>query len=319
MKPTRFAAAFAAITLTACGLVLGIEDLPLRPDKDAGGDVSAIDGGCAPKTATGCACTNFDFCDDFDHDPDSGIPFEKWESGLPTQPFIRGDSGMSIVNGGVSLPNALQSNVFSPQGNSAYAAIFNQMSAPAGKAVSGVRLKFFVKIGTLSVLPGGGPVTDAATAYVGSVIKLIGFTPPQPGGAAVLFGMDGKVYLALSPNILQSNNTDIATLLFDKGGVGIAQTNWAEVELFVGTKAKAVEIGYKECNDVDGGTALPDGGERGVAAAWFYVNQYRGCLPLSDAFNGAGWTANPIIGIGSGTFNGGTLLIQHDNVTAEFL
>jgi hypothetical protein len=312
VRRLAFVAAVASVSATACALVLGIDDLPLRADRDAAPDTGPLtDAGadCAPDPRTGCACGTHDFCDDFDTDGEA--PFARWDWGLPN-PFTKQDASVVLDTGGLSAPFATRVAVDTDSG-SAYATVFNQLDLEAlhpGRAFDGVRYTFWLRIEALDIPYEAGPVPGEGTAYVGAILQLFG-VPPKPGGAAILFGAGG-VYLAVSTNVLDANGTAVHARLYDNTALKVASANWIPVEIVVAERAKAISLGYVECNDVDAGPGV------GVAAATV-LTQFRACLPLSDTFGGVGWAAKPVVGVGGGTFNAGSIRVRQDDVAVDFL
>jgi hypothetical protein len=300
-------AGLAALGVTACALVLGIDDPPLRPDRDSGPD-SAPDAAdaCVPSAKAGCACASHDFCDDFDTDGEA--PFSRWKWDLDN-PFVKRDGSIELGDGGLSEPLAARTAV-ETDGASAYAMVLDALdftAAHPGRPFRGVRLTFWVRLESLDVTEQAGPV-EGGSAYVGAVLQLFG---TKPGGASILIAPSG-MYLGVSTNVTDSNGTAETAPIYDDTAITVVKANWIPVEIVVAERDKAIELGYDACQEVDAGPGV------GVAAA-SVLSKFRACLPLAATFGGVAWASKPVVAVGGGTFGAGSILVRHDNVSVDFL
>lgn len=304
-------AATAAALSTACALVLGIDDKPLRPEQAGEGGVDAGEGGadaaCAPDPRLGCTCEKHDFCDDFDDD--ASAPFSRWSSPLGN-PFVKAGSTIGLDGGGQS-PERATSVVGASDGGSTYAIVLAELDQGAlrpGRPFAGVKLSFRLQIEDLALSSkNSGPVDDAGTAYVGAVLRLLDV---KPAGAAVLVA-DNGTYLSVSTDVIGGSGLGGTALLYEGAVLKLAKPpNWIRVEIFIAERDRAVAAGYASCS------ALPAGP---VAAAMLSLPTYQGCVAIPAQFGDLSWAKTPIIGVGAGTFGAGSFRVRHDNVSLDFL
>jgi hypothetical protein len=301
-----------ALACSACALVLGIEDPPLR-QVDAGADTGPVDAGadCSPLPREGCrSCAVHDFCDDFDT-PGEAL-FARWSSVLSSNPFRRGDSGITTDEAGLSPPGAI---VTTAEGTSqsGYAIGLHALDLAAshpGRAAAGVKYVFYMSLEELALTEKAGPLPDASSAYVGAILRLLSIEggQPKPAGAAVLV-TDKGVYLAMSRDIISGGDQPNVAQLFE-GDVKSLSANWVKAEILVAERDRAIAAGYTSCSTVAPGP---------VAAAMLSLPTFQGCVAVPPEFGDLGWTAQPTVGVGAGTFGSGTVRVRHDNVAVDFL
>jgi hypothetical protein len=300
----------AALGSTACALVLGIDDLPLRPEVDAGGDAgdeaSTGDAACKPDPKQGCRSCAHDFCDDFDDDAEA--PFARWLSPLGANPFRKGDASVVVDEGGLSTPSS-SLTLASSTAEQVYAIALHSLDHGVlhpGRPFVGVKYAFYMRFERLS-LPGttGGPLPDAGTAYVGAILRVLAL---KPAGAALLVNERG-VHLAVATDVISGSGEPAVARLFEGKVLDIAD-NWVRVEMLVADRERAVAMGYTSC------ASQPPGP---VAASMLSLPEYQGCLPFPAAFGDISWAATPTIDVGAGAFAEADLVVRHDNVSVDFL
>jgi len=304
------AAAVAALS-TACALVLGIDDKPLRPESPSEGGVDAgadaADAACTPDPRLGCACETHDFCDDFDDD--ASAPFSRWSSPLGN-PFVKAGSTIGLDAGGRS-PERATSVVGGSDGGSTYAIVLAELDHAKlrpGRPFAGAKLSFLLQLEELALSANNsGPIDDAGTAYVGAVLRLL---EVKPAGAAILVADDGT-YLSVSTDVIGGGGKGSTARLYEGAVLKLAKPpNWIRVEIFIAERDKAVAAGYSSCSGLPAGP---------VAAAMLSIPTYQGCVAIPAEFGDLSWAKAPILGVGAGTFGAGTFRVRHDNVSFDFL
>lgn len=299
--------------LAACRGILGIEDLPLRVD--AGGttpDVD-VDGGpdapTCPAEPKGCdpACRR-DFCDDFDQDGQA--PGTRWVAPAGfTNPVTRGDASVTIGAPFSSPPASLGVDLGDPA-KSSYGMLMHQLdfrvAHPEPQKLRGLNLTASVRVDDLVFTnAAGSPLPDAGAAAVLGLLRPDGI-PLK--GLAILFAED-TAYLNVSEDVLggttQSRTVDLRTPVSLKS----VRRNWVKVEIFVGTRDRAVARGYGECSSAP---------ETMVAAASLATKKLgAGCVGMPPSLADA-WLEKPVFLTGTLMFGAGHGAIRVDDATAEF-
>ena len=291
-------AALAALSsLVGCGLVLGLDPLPLRPT-DAGAVEAGPDADCDPTRGCTAACPH-DFCDDFDLDGQA--PNAKWPGVLGLEsPLVRQDATVDLAIGR-SPPRSLGSHSASTVSSPSHAFLVRALKGPDGGA--SLRYQFDVLLETLTLNEPRGPLPEAGAASIAAILSPVN---GSPAGAAIVVGPDG-IYLASSDNVLAS--TDAGVQSFFSGSVAPLSGNWVRIELFVGTAEAAVPIGYTTC-----------AGKKGaLAAARILALGSNACTQLPGALSDISWTELPVLLAGSYLFGAGRIDVRIDNVTADFV
>jgi hypothetical protein len=307
--------------LFACASVLGIEDKPLRVEVDS---APSVDGG--PDTGDGgveasCnlleshACTDTcprDFCDDFDGDGQA--PETRWTTPLGLQnPFVRGDSGVTLTLQADSPPKALSATATSA-GSVSYGMLANVLSFDEkhkGQAFDGVRVAFDFRVDELTSTGNGGPVKDAGNAAMLGMLRS-DVVKPLKGIAVVLSGT--TMALDVSDDVLGSGATSSEVLATIAEGLDLSfiKDNWIQLELFVGDRDRAITLGYAKCSDP---TVMP-----GLVAAAGLAGKKLGtaCVDIPASFGTADWAQFPVMLAGSLLFSAGAAAFRIDNVSADF-
>lgn len=303
--------ALAAVCLAGgCRLVLGLEELPLREDPSEAGpavpDGEAPDAGepCVDDPSRGCrdGCDHA-FCEDFDR---GGDVFSRWTSAVTPAGgvLVRNDAAVttSLEASTLSPPLALTSRL-DCDACSAYALLAKSVEA---KDAAAVRLRLFVRPLSLELSPKtfGGPFEDAGAVFVGGLLA----TPIPARGALLLVNRDG-VYLYTNGNDLfgGAGSGDppkpVATGLLVTGA-------YVEVELLVGSRARALKEGMASC------ASEPDG----LVVAARIARGTNGCTPLPDTLLAdTTWLDQPTFLVGTGTYGPGLVEVDHDNVAIDVL
>lgn len=294
------AAAALALVVSACDLVLGIRDYPLR---DAGAVVVGDAGADAPAAcldpSLGCGACPHDFCDDFDQTGQA--PNSKWPGtfGLAS-PFLRGDAGVDLGEGR-SPPAALHVRAESPTSTPSHAFLVRRLDGPdAGTAL---RFAFDARLDHLELLDSVGPVNDAGAVSIAAILSPVA---GAPSGAAIVLSTNG-LYLAVSDNVLDS--PDASVLPFYTGNLAPLAGNWVRIEMFAGPASEATRLGFARCSSLQGG----------VAAARLIALGLSSCAPLPVALADLAWIRSPVILTGAFLFGQGRVEVRVDNVTADFV
>lgn len=313
--------ASVAVTLFACASVLGIEDKPLRaeadgaPAQDSGPD--AADGGaeasCNLLESHACSddCPR-DFCDDFDSDGQA--PETRWITPIGLQnPFVRGDSGVSLTMQADSPPKALSATT-STTGQTSYGMLAHVLSFDTkhkGQTFDGVRIAFHFRVDELTSTGNGGPVKDAGNAAVLGMLRS-DVVKPLKGIAVVLSGT--SMVLDVADDVLNSGTggSEVLGTIAEGLDLSFLQTNWVQLELFVGDRERAIKLGYAPCS---GAAVNP-----GLVAAAGLAGKALGtaCVNVPASFGTSDWAQFPVILAGSLLFSAGTASFRIDNVSADF-
>ncbi|MBS2014867.1 MAG: hypothetical protein JST00_18400 [Deltaproteobacteria bacterium] len=307
-----------AAALVGCATILGIEDRPLRQESDAS-DASSES---APAEAGGDAsCNRFEsractadcpreFCDDFDGDGQA--PTTRWRTPIGfNNPFVRGDSGVTLTANGNSAPTALSAGSGSA-GQTAYAFLAHLLAfdeTHPGETFGGVRVAIDLRVDSLTISGKGGPVPDAGSA------ALLGMTRsdvvPPKGLAIVVSGT--SMYLSIAEDVLGGTGTSVLGRITDQVDiVDFLRSTWLQVELFVGERDIAVKLGYSKCAEptiTPGQVAVAAVGARKIGMA---------CLNVPDAFGPPTWPKSAVILGGTLLFAAGESKFRIDNVAADF-
>lgn len=317
-RRTAFAVA-AGLLGSACAVVLGIEDKPLRPEVVEVGPEVGPDAGtprCEDPPRV-CACARHDFCDDFDA-PDAAV-FAAWkdDSGTPNQ-ILLGEASVALVTDAHSPPRALQATARKDSYLTPTAAVgLSRLDFDAlhpGQRVAGIRLGFHVRLVNIAV-PNpddperdAGPIPRLGSAGIGG---LVGEPRPsaQPAGVGLIVANE-RVYLATTSNVFAGNVADDYALVYDSP-VGALSVTWLSVEMVVTSRDRAVALGYADCS------GLPDGP---VGAAAF-IGSFRKCLPLRGALADAypAWLKTAGVSVGGIVFDPGSATVAYDDVIADFI
>lgn len=313
-----------SLSLLACEAILGIEEKPLRSGVPRDGESTDVtDGGAVPDAEScdrdadeskGCARSCAELCSDFDiagQEPDRG-----WDrpSGF-ANPIAKGEeAGVEVAPPGNSAPQGLRVKVGSASGSS-FAMLVDQLrfeKRHAGKTFDGVRGALDLRITKITFTETGrGPIKDAGNS---SMLGFLRGASLKPKGIAVI--MTGtNLYLSISEDIFGGNG---ASEIVEIASLNLATllNNWVRVQLFVGTKERAVALGFNSC---------PDPGNNLVAASVIGSPAFpigSGCAVIPETFDAdAGpksWAEAPVLGIGGLLFDRGEIEFQLDNVVADF-
>lgn len=317
-----FAAACVSLgaMLFACASVLGIEDKPLRvesdgatPDVGPGTGDGGAEAGCNLLESRACSesCPR-DFCDDFDGDGQA--PATRWTTPLGLQnPFLRGDSGVSLVPTGDSPPSALSARAASV-GAVSYGMLANVLSFDdkhKGQAFDGVRVAFDFRVDDFTTTGNGGPVKDAGNAAMLGMLRS-DVVQPLKGIAIVLSGT--TMALDVSDDVLGGAATggEVLAPLAEGLDLSFLHDNWIQLELFVGDRERAIKLGYTKCGDP---SVMP-----GLVAAAGLAGKKLGtaCVDVPASFGNADWAQFPVMLAGSLLFSAGSATFRIDNVSADF-
>lgn len=303
----------AGASSAACRGILGIEDLPLRVDSGATTPDADVDGGpdapTCPAEPKGCdpACKR-DFCDDFDQDGQA--PGTRWTAPAGfTNPVTRGDASVSLGAPFSSPPASLGVDLGDPNKGS-YGMLMHQLDFrkehPEPAKLRGLFLTASVRVDDLLFTnAAGSPLPDGGAAAVLGLLRPDGI-PLK--GLAILF-TDDTAYLNVSEDVL--GGTTQSRLVDLKAPVELKSVrhNWVKVEIFVGTRDRAVARGYEQC------TTAP---ETMVAAAALATRKLgSGCVGLPPSLADA-WLEKPVFLTGTLMFGAGHGAIRVDDATAEF-
>lgn len=310
----------AAATLFACASVLGIEDKPLRAETDG---ATALDGGDAGDGGAEASCNLLesracsedcprDFCDDFDGDGQA--PETRWVTPIGFQnPFVRGDSGISLTTPGDSPPRALSARTSSGSSTS-YGMLAHLLTFDAkhkGQKFDGVRVAFDFRVDELTSTGNGGPVKDAGNAAMLGMLRS-DVVKPLKGIAIVLSGR--SLVLDVADDVLGSGSggTDVLGVIAEGLDLSFLSDNWVQLELFVGDRERAIRLGYSPCAEASINPGL-------VAAAGLAGKALgTACVNVPASFGTSEWAEFPVILAGSLLFSAGTAAFRIDNVSADF-
>lgn len=317
----------ALLLCSACGLVLGIEDKPLRETGDvvdASSDAAAVDargdggppGPDCQRNPPGCSCEPHDFCDDFDT---PGPLLRTW-----VKPPIGGSDPLIIADGSVGLtseafspPSAL--HAFAATSNDLAGAAFalhvlGRADASAGRVV-GVKLTSQVRIVSVSVetppdtVHGVGPIPGAGCAGIGGLGLAVSAT--QLAGVGFILA-NKALYLAASDNLVIGSTPAQHAVLFETDITALS-TSYLSLELIVTDRTRAMALGPEyeaACASVEDGP---------VAAATLKLYK-SACIPLKgELANLDRVLETPVLSTGGLVYNVGSLVVHHDNVTGDFL
>lgn len=290
----------------ACGLLLGIEDLPERLP-DAGVDASS---GCTNNESSGCAaqCSRHDFCDDFDRDGQA--PSSAWLGALGfSSPLRKGTADLKVVGASRSPPASLEAIATSDASRSSYELLIHEFplrEVRPDAGFHGVRFAFDFVLDDLTLRSPQGPAGDAGSVLVAGLLAPSGTL--APGGVAIALSPEG-VHIVAAQDVLDDKGTPpVATIreMRLKDLVG----NWVRFELFVASRAEAIAAGFSSC------APLPEGA---VAAGAMASRAAQACIALPGILaDASAWASNPVLSVGAVVFEDGNLAARFDNVTADF-
>lgn len=296
----------AAVVLVACASVLGIEDRPLRADTDGAPLVDGGGGGGADVGAE-ASCNLFesracsadcprDFCDDFDGDGQA--PESRWVTPIGLQnPFVRGDSGVALTMPADSPPYALSTRT-SSSSTSSYGMLAHLLSFDAkhkGQTFDGVRVAFKFRIDELKSTGIGGPVKDAGSAAMLGMLRA-DVVQPLKGIAVVLSGR--SMILDVADDVLGGDGSNVLGTVATDLDLTFLRDNWVQLELFVGDRERATQLGFALCATTNPGLVAAAGlAGRTLGSA---------CVNVPASFGTPDWAEFPVILAGSLLFSAGT-------------
>ena len=316
------------VSALACSAILGLEDRTLR--QDAGGtDASPPDADAASCNDAGfCACSQHDFCDDFDSYLATTEISKRWTNTLgyasPLQLF--GTSRFDTTEPLPSSPNALLVRTEVSQGKAGIASYFVQVDGKKlhTQPVVGVKVAMQLRIDAIDPADGSTPLVDGGGAELVSVMALVSGTASD-GVGLLLSEVGGYVGYAL--NVNDVTKASIAQgLPFANNKLVVPAPLYFPFTVIVAPR-NSPAIGTIECNAgplLSTGDGGPPDADVGPNPLVVLVIPPLGvgskvCEILGGALLDPTWVQNPLLAIGGIESGHGVFQAAFDNVTIDFL
>lgn len=311
----------------ACGTILGLEERTLR--EDAGLDAAPPDAGTDACVSEGfCACSQHDFCEDFDSYTKVGDISKRWTNTLGYPPTVefQGSSTFDGSSPAASPPNALQVRTDLAFGKAGAAARIIQIDGrPLHKEpIIGVKVTLLLRVDALDPDDAAGLIGDSGSRELVSVMALVSGSASD--GVGVLLSENGG-YVGYALNVNDLTKTSVAQgLVFSTNRLVPPSPIFLPFTVIVAPRNSA-QVGNVTCTagpiltTGDGGAPDADVGPNPLVVV---VMPPKGagstvCEVLGGALLDPLWVQAPLLTIGSVQSGLGSFQAAFDNITVDFL